>query len=270
MNNIRQQYEQQGFVGPIPLMDKSEALKLKKIVLEAEEKLNLMNSDYRCKSNVLFTFVDKISRNPNLISALSQLIGPNIHCWDTLFWIKKPNDGKNVSFHQDATYWNFDKPTLAVTAWFAFDDVTEEHGSVEYIAGSHLSQALRHKDIKTDNNLLMRGQTVDAEISKERIKTTVPAGNVLLHSPFIIHGSGPNLTDTPRVAMGMIFASTECRPRLNLGPESTVMVSGVDEYNYMIHDPAPSGDWEKDKINWRTAYDRQHVNYYQMSQRVDE
>ena len=269
-NNLKEQFERQGFVGPIQIMSREEALEFKKLVHEAEEKLDLMNSDYRCKSNVLFPFVDKISRHPKLIEAMSQLIGPNIHCWDTLFWIKHPGDGKDVSFHQDATYWNFTKPTLALTAWFAFDDVTEEHGSLEYVQGSHATQAKRHKDVKTDTNLLMRGQTVDIDIPKERVKTVVPAGSVLLHSPFIVHGSGPNRASTPRVAMGMIFASTECAPRLSLSPESTVMVAGVDEYNYMIHDPQPTGNWEEDVKNWQVAYDRQHVNYYQMNQRADE
>ena len=263
---LKEQFEQNGWVGPVQIMSKEEALEFKKLVLEAEEKLSLMNSDYRCKSNVLFPFVDKISRNPKLIEALTQLIGPNIHCWDTLFWVKKPGDGKDVSFHQDATYWNFDKKHLAVTAWFAFDDVTEEHGSIEYVQGSHRVFQRKHKDVKTDTNLLMRGQTVDEDLPKERIKTVVPAGSVLLHSPYIIHGSGPNRADTARVAMGMILASTECKPILNISPESTVMVAGVDEYNHMQHDPAPTGNWDADVVNWRAAYDRQHDNYYKMEQ----
>ena len=112
----------------------------------------------------------------------------------------------------------------------------------------------------------MRGQTVDEDLPKERVKTTVPAGHVLLHSPYIIHGSGPNMASTPRVAMGMILASTECKPILNIAPESTVMVAGVDEYNHMMHDPQPTGNWEVDVVNWRKAYDRQHDNYYKMEQ----
>lgn len=263
---LKEQFERQGWVGPIPIMSREEALELRDLVLKTEEDLHLMNSDYRCKSNVLFPFVDKISRNPKLIEALTELIGPNIHCWDTLFWIKKPGDGKDVSFHQDATYWNFDNKHLAVTAWFAFDDVTEEHGSIEYVQGSHRVFQRKHKDVKTETNLLMRGQTVDEDVPKERVKTQVPAGSVLIHSPYIIHGSGPNMASTPRVAMGMILASTQCKPILELSPESTVMVAGVDEHGYMQHDPAPTGDWNTDLKSWKGAYDRQHINYYEMEQ----
>lgn len=266
MSDLKKQFERDGWVGPLKVMDREQALEFKNLVMAAEAEQNLMKSDYRCKSNVLYPFVDQISRHPVLIDYLSQIIGPNIHCWDTLFWVKYPGDGKDVSFHQDATYWNFDKKHLAVTAWFAFDDVVEEHGSLEYVQGSHRVFQRRHKDVKTDTNLLMRGQTVDEDLPKQRVKTRVPAGHVLLHSPYIIHGSGPNQATTPRVAMGMIFASTECKPILAISPESTVMVSGVDEYNHMLHDPRPTGDWAVDLVNWRKAYDRQHENYYEMEQ----
>ena len=266
MNSIKEQFEHNGFVGPLEIMSREEALEFRDLVMQAEAEQNLMKSDYRCKSNVLYPFVDKISRHPKLIEYLSQIIGPNIHCWDTLFWVKYPGDGKDVSFHQDATYWNFDKKHLAVTAWFAFDDATPEQGSLEYIAGSQRVFQRRHKDVKTETNLLMRGQTVDEDLPKERIKTTAPAGHVLLHSPYTIHGSASNNGDKPRVAMGMIFASTECKPILDISPESTVMVAGVDEYNYMIHDPQPTGNWDIDLANWQAAYDRQHLNYYEMEQ----
>lgn len=264
--NLRQTFDQNGWAGPLPIMSKEDAAKYCEKILAADQELNLMNSDYRCKSNVLFPWVDEISRNPALIAYITEIIGPNVHCWDTLFWIKKPGDGKDVSFHQDATYWNFTEKHKAVTVWFAFSDVTEEHGSIEYVQGSHRVFQKRHKDVKTDSNLLMRGQTVDVDVPKQRIKTSVPAGNILIHSPYIIHGSSQNKAATPRVAMGMIFASTECKPILNVSPESTIMVAGQDAFNYMIHDPCPSGTWEIDVENWRAAYDRQHLNYYKMEQ----
>jgi len=259
-------YNLNGFVGPLPVLDKEDTKRYYNELLDADKKLNLAYSDYRCKSNVLFKWVDEIIRNPVLISYIEQIIGPDIHCWDTLFWIKKPNDNKYVSFHQDATYWNFTNKHKAVTAWLAFEDATPENGSIEYVQGSHRVFQKRHSDIKTESNLLMRGQTVDTEIPKERVKTSVPAGNVLLHSPYIIHGSSKNNTNSTRFAIGMIFASTECKPVLEISPESTVMVSGTDKYNHMMHDPRPVGVWDIDVVNWQAAYDRQHLNYYKMEQ----
>lgn len=270
MATLKEVYSKQGWVGPLEIMDRERTRHYRQCMLEADQTLDLMNSDYRCKSNVLFPWVDEISRTPRLVGYLTELLGPNFHCWDTLFWIKKPGTNKVVSYHQDSTYWNFDNPEKAVTAWFAFDDVSPDHGSIEYVVGSHETVAKHHDDIKTENNLLMRGQTVQNVNLSHRVKTSVPAGHVLLHSPFIVHGSDLNKTDSVRLAMGMIFASTECKPRLSIGPESTVMVSGTDGFNFMMHDPQPTGNWDLDLVNWRAAYDRQHLNYYKLNQRADE
>lgn len=265
---LRDQFKQDGFVGPLKIMSREQSLVYKEILQKTSENLQLMASDYRCKSNVLFPWVDEISRSPMLVDYLTELIGPNFHCWDTLFWIKEPGDKRDVSFHQDATYWNFDNKHLAVTVWFAFDDVTEEQGSLEYVKGSHRIFQQRHEDIKSDTNLLMRGQTVALDVPKERVKTTVPAGHVLIHSPYIIHGSADNKSTRSRFAMGMIFVSTDCKPIVEYSPESTVMISGEDKNNYMHHDPRPTGIWDVDVKNWREAYDRQHINYYRMEQIV--
>jgi ectoine hydroxylase-related dioxygenase (phytanoyl-CoA dioxygenase family) len=257
-----------GYVGPLKIVSPEQAAEYKKMILEADERYDLMNSDYRCKSNVLFPWVDEISRNPELVRYVSSIIGNNFHCWDTLFWIKKPGDGKRVSFHQDGTYWNFDLPQLSLTAWFAFDDVTPEQGSIQYLKGSHRLNQRRHVDITSTDNLLMRGQTVEEIPSDlEIIKTTVPAGHVLLHCSTMIHGSDVNLTSKTRVAMGMIFVSTRCRPRLAISPESSIMIAGTDQHNHVLHDPRPTGNWDIDVENWRRAYDHQHANYYMLEQR---
>jgi ectoine hydroxylase-related dioxygenase (phytanoyl-CoA dioxygenase family) len=261
------QFDQLGVVGPIEIFSKEELVPIREEMLQCDTIHNLMNTDYRCKSNVLFPWVNKVVNHPKLVACVAEILGPNFHCWDTLLWFKKPNSNRDVGFHQDATYWNFDNRHLAVTAWFTFDDADSESGSVEYITGSHKNLLIRHTDIKTDTNLLMRGQTADIDIPKQRLKTVVPAGNIMLHSPFIVHGSGPNISNSGRYAMGMVFVSTQCKPVLKISPESTVMVSGVDNFKHMIHDPKPTGDWETDLKNWKLAYDRQHDNYYQMEQR---
>lgn len=262
--NIKQQFDKNGAVWPIKIFEKSEIESYKQAVLDSMAKLDLMNSDYRCKSQVLFPWLDKIVHDKRLGDVIEQILGPNFHCWDTLFWVKSPNDDKFVSFHQDATYWNFAPKEKAITVWLAFNDVTKQSGAIEYILGSHEVSQEIHNDIKNDKNLLMRGQTIDHEISDLTV-AEVPAGCVTIHSPYMIHGSGPNKSDDYRIACGMIFVSTECKPIASYSPESTIMVRGVDEYNHMMHDPRPTGQWSEDVKNWRAAYDRQHENYYKMT-----
>jgi ectoine hydroxylase-related dioxygenase (phytanoyl-CoA dioxygenase family) len=269
MIDLKSQFNSEGWAGPLPVLTQQEIVKYKTLIETADSKFDLMSSDFRCKANVLFPWVNEISRHPALISYVEQLIGPNFHCYDAMFFIKQPNSKKDVSWHQDGTYWNFTDKQKAITVWIAFNDVTPAQGSIKYIPKSHLKSQIQHQDIKTDTNILMRGQTAIFDNFDDPVITTVPAGNVLIHSPYMLHSSGSNSSNTTRFAMNMMFVSTECRPLINLAPESTIMVNGIDHYNYMEHDPQPTGEWNTDIKIWRKSYDQQHVNYYKIEQRIE-
>lgn len=264
MNNILIDYNENGWVGPLVVLNENEAKVFEKELKILDKKYDLMNSDYRCKSNVLFPLIYNLCKNTNIIHYVKQLIGDNFHAWDSMLWFKKAKDQKIVSFHQDATYWNFDKKYKALTVWYAVTDSFSDSGGIQYVTGSHKLNQQIHNDIKVDNNLLMRGQTVDYTVSVVD-QPDVHQGECLIHSPFIIHGSKENKSKQDRLAVGMMFVSTECKPLATYSPESTIMMSGTDNHNHMIHDPIPTGNWDTDRINWKLAYDRQHDNYYKMS-----
>jgi hypothetical protein len=80
----------------------------------------------------------------------------------------------------------------------------------------------------------------------------------------MIHGSLNNRSKRTRIACGMIFVATQAKPIATHAPESTIMIRGTDLYSHMLHDPRPTGDFERDRLAWRLAYDRQHENYYKM------
>jgi ectoine hydroxylase-related dioxygenase (phytanoyl-CoA dioxygenase family) len=213
----------------------------------------------------LFPWLDTISKNNTIVSHVKEILGENIHCWDTLIWIKDAETDKFVSWHQDATYWNFLPKERGLTVWVTLSGATEDMGCIEYIPGSH-RELKHHVDIKDSNNLLMRGQTIDSLEKANSIKVAAPAGSFLMHHPFMFHGSSPNKTKEARLAIGFIYAATDVKPIADYAPESTIMVSGIDTYNYMLHDTPPTGRWDVDLKTWTTAYDRQHDNYYKMEQ----
>lgn len=261
------EFQDKGFFGPVKFLNDDQIDKYKHSLLDAVRNLDLMNSDYRCKSNVLFPWINEISKNETITEHVAQILGPNFHCWDTLIWIKDANSDKYVSWHQDATYWNFLPKERGLTVWVTLSGATKDMGCIQYIPGSHKQKQIPHQDIKSDNNLLMRGQTStyrEGEIHYAECE----AGSFLMHSPFTVHGSDQNLSNSPRLAIGLIYVATDAKPIANFSQESTVMVSGIDEYNYMLHDPEPTGDWNKDSQTWKDAYDRQHDNYYKMEQLV--
>lgn len=267
MNSVINKFDEAGFFGPIKFLNDNEILEYKSLLLNAVDSLDLMNSDYRCKSNLLFPWIDNLSKHQTIKSHVSQVLGPNFHCWDSLIWIKDANSHKYVSWHQDATYWNFLPKERGLTVWISLSGTTADMGCVKYIPGSHKKKQVKHSDIKSDNNLLMRGQTVSYSSDNIHYAECGP-GSFLMHSPFVMHSSDRNLTDTPRLALGLIYAATDAKPIVNFSQESTVMISGTDDYGYMSHDPAPTGNWNTDLQVWKSAYDRQHDNYYKMEQLV--
>lgn len=262
---VKAVFDTRGYVGPLAALDESDNARYLQCMVDAEAEHNLMHSDYRCKTNVLFPWMDELTRNPRIGDAVEAVIGPDFHCWDTLFWIKYPETDKRVSWHQDATYWNFAPKHLAVTVWLCFSGATEEMGCIRYLGGSHRDGQYRHDDIQTRDNLLMRGQTIVHDNPLDiSVPVEVPAGHFLMHHPHMIHGSLNNRSKRTRIACGMIFVFTQARPIATHAPESTIMIRGTDRYGYMQHDPRPTGDFARDRLAWRAAYDRQHENYYKM------
>ena len=62
-------------------------------------------SNYRHKVHLLFTWANELVRHPAILDAVEDIIGPNIICWTTNFFIKEADSPAFVSWHQDSTYW---------------------------------------------------------------------------------------------------------------------------------------------------------------------
>ena len=46
-----------------------------------------------------------LSRTPAILDYVEDLLGPNFFQWGGQFFLKEPNDGSVVPWHQDAQYW---------------------------------------------------------------------------------------------------------------------------------------------------------------------
>ena len=266
MDKVKEFYDENGYYGPVKFLQAHKVKEYQTEVYRLMREMDWMNTDYRCKSNVLFPFINELSKNVVIHDHVKRVLGPNFSCWDTLIWVKDPESDNYVSWHQDGTYWNFLPKERGLTVWVTLSGATKDMGCIQYVPGSHKDGPKKHSDIKNEMNLLMRGQTIDDTNRDNVVYAEAAHGTFLMHHPFIYHGSDANKTTIPRVALGLIFVATDAKPIATYSPESTVMVSGVDEYNYMLHDPEPSGNWNEDVKVWQQAYDRQHDNYYKMEQ----
>ena len=192
-------YEDQGFVAPIDILTLEEATKIKEEIEYIEKKwpdelVGLGRNNVHYISPVF----DKVCHNSKILNAVESIIGKDILVGGTTLFIKDPNKKGFVSWHQDAKYIGFE-PYNWVTAWLAITDANEENGCMRMWSGSHKEKIKDHKDTYDENNLLTRGQTVQNVPIEKTIPNILKAGQLSLHHPMIVHGSGPNKSNKRRI-----------------------------------------------------------------------
>ena len=180
-------------------------------------------------------------RNPRLLDGVEDLIGPDILCWGASFFAKKANDPRYVSWHADSFFYGFE-PAETLTAWLAFHPSTVESGCVKYIPGSHKNQT--HHDIKPDaDNLLPMGQNATGQPWETAIDAVLNPGQVVFHHESVVHGSGPNNANHPRVGFSIHYVAPHVRETRFEG-STAMLVRGEDKYGHWGRDPEPQEDFD--------------------------
>jgi len=77
--------------------------------------------------------------------------------WSTVLFIKEPQTGSFVSWHQDASYLALNNENF-VTAWVALTPSTAESGCAAVIPGTHREGIVKYEDTYGKDNILTRGQ----------------------------------------------------------------------------------------------------------------
>ncbi|HVZ00414.1 MAG TPA: phytanoyl-CoA dioxygenase family protein [Dongiaceae bacterium] len=223
------------------------------------------------KPHLLLTWLAELVRDPRILDQVEALLGPDILCWATDFFVKNPGDRKIVSWHQDSTYWGLSEPDV-ITAWVALTPSTSLSGCLRVVPGSHLADQLPHRDTFAPGNLLSRGQEVAVEVDEEEAVDVVLApGEMSLHNVRLIHGSEPNNAEHRRIGFAIRYIPTRIR-QLNGIPDSATLVRGVDRYGHFAPEPAPAADFHPDAVAFHAQNYDLHMNilYAGATQRPDQ
>src|SRR5438045_5264309 len=152
------QYDEEGYLAPIPVMAEDEAFALRQKLEAIEAEMGgPLRGDLRHKTHLLFPFLAGLVRHPRILDAIEDVLGPDILCWSSNFFIKEATDPAFVSWHQDSTYWGLSSPDVA-TAWVALTPSNAPNGAMAVIPGSHKLDQMPHRDTFHRHNLLTRGQ----------------------------------------------------------------------------------------------------------------
>jgi len=238
-----EQYHRDGFICPVPVMPAAEAAGLRRR-LEAFEASQggSLEPGQRSRAFLLFKWLDDLIRDPRVLDPIEQLIGPDILCWSTIFWIKDAGSKSFVSWHQDNTYWGLSSRNV-VTAWFAISDASLAAGCMRVLPGSHLGKTLVHEDTYHADNMLTRGQTIGGIDESRAVAMPLRAGEMSLHNYCLAHGSGPNLSDDRRIGVSMHFMPPATQQVVGSW-DCAALVRGKDPKRNFEHTPIPAKDFD--------------------------
>ena len=197
------QYKEDGYIAPIDVLTKDEADEVKREIEYIEKKWpNEIEGLGRNYVHLISPVLDKVSHNSKILDAVESIIGKDILVCGTTLFIKNPDKKGFVSFHQDAKYIGLE-PHNWVTGWLAVTDANEENGCMRMLKGSHKKDLKFHDQKFDENNLLTRGQTIENVPINETTPVILKAGQLSLHHPTIIHGSGLNKSKERRIGFAI-------------------------------------------------------------------
>lgn len=242
-SSIAEAYDRDGFVFPIDVVSADEAQSVRADLEAAEaelaedpERLGLLRS----YPDRLLPSFDRLIRNPSLINAAAQVLGPDLMVWSSGLFIKEANSPKIVSWHQDLTYWGLDKAE-ETTCWVALSPANEASGCMKFVPGSHKKQLVPHVDTFDENNLLTRGQEIAVDVDEDDgVSVILKTGQASMHHGHLFHASGPNTTDDRRIGSAIRYIRPSMKQRS--GDRSLVaLVSGEDRYGHFEIAEPPKG-----------------------------
>ncbi len=237
-------YRRDGYYFPVPALSPAEVGHFRSCLEAHEAKTGEpLQGNFRHKAHLLFTWVDELVHHPKIVDAAEDILGPNLLCWTTNFFIKEANSPGYVSWHQDAFYWGLSKDDV-VTAWVALSPANLQSGCMKFVPGSQTQDHLQHVDTFHKDNLLSRGQEIAVKVDNEKtVDCVLNTGEMSLHHVKLVHGSEPNRSNDRRIGLAIRYISTDVR-QLKVR-DSATLVRGIDRDQNFDHEPRPKKDMDE-------------------------
>ena len=234
-------YKRDGYYFPIDILTPEEAAGYRRRLEDHEARSGgPLQGAMRHKSHLLFTWLDDLIRHPRILDAVEDVLGPDILCWSSSFFIKEPHDPGFVSWHQDSTYWGLSSPDVT-TVWLAFTPADAVNGCMKFVPGTHKLQ-VAHRDTFNKDNLLTRGQEIAVEVDEDKaVLAELKPGQASLHHVLLFHGSAPNRSNDRRIGFAMRYVPTYVR-QIAGERDSAMLVRGTDEYHNFDPEEPPDAD----------------------------
>jgi non-haem Fe2+, alpha-ketoglutarate-dependent halogenase len=226
LESYRTRFEKEGVVYPVRVLTAEKASHYLECFEEIED---ILGWPLKRMGNpaLFFSWAFALATEPRVLDAVEAILGHDLLISGTLIFCKYPRDPAFVAWHQDTVYSNLHL-TPSVSAWIALLDSTPDNGCMRVVPGSHLYGTLPHQEVHDSANLLKRGEEIQVDISEsDAIDLALNAGEMSLHHHAIVHGSGPNRSDTKRLGFIVRFVT----PEYNVGPQRTPFLRARGDFD---------------------------------------
>ena len=233
------EYNENGYISPIDILSLDQVKIIREEIDYVEKKWpNEINGLNRNNIHYYSPIFDQIVHNSKILDSVESIIGHNILAAGSVLFVKEPDKKGFVSWHQDGKYQGW-KPYNYITAWLAITDVNEENGCMRMWPESHKENFKEHKDTFNEDNLLTRGQTIENVPINETVPILLKPGQLSLHHPMTVHGSGPNLSKNKRIGFAIqSYIGTNVDQLI--GKTYVQQARGRDAFKYHEHTSRPT------------------------------
>jgi hypothetical protein len=258
-------FQRDGFVSPVRVMpeDRARHYRGRLEAFEANFPDDRLKLDQ--KAHLICPWVDEMIREPLILDATEDLLGPDLLCWGTSLRAKMPDGKTFAGWHQDTAYADV-RPIVLIVA-LALSPSRSRDGCIRALPGSHRGPLLPHKEAFGTNSLLTREQFIDAAIDQSgSVDLELDPGEIALFNNAIIHSSNPNRGRDRRIVFLLEMVPTQAyqhSPR-----ESATLVRGSDTFENFDIDPRPRIEMGASELEaWRRAVEIQASVLFRGAQR---
>lgn len=234
------QFHSEGYVFPLRAIGAEEAARCRaRIEAYEREAGHDANRTLKIKGNLAFPWLMDLGRNPRILDAVEDVIGPDILLFGASIFAKDARDPRYVSWHQDSAYFGL-SPHEEVTVWLAFTESTIEKGCLKVMPRTHLGPDLHHVETHGHDNMLAKGQTIEGLDERKAVHIELRPGEFSLHHERLAHASEPNRGGDRRIGFAFFYIPTHAGS--TIGRRQATLVRGVDTHGHWDADDEPRFD----------------------------
>ena len=249
----RERFARDGFLSPIRILDRSEALAHRRRMERAERSFGDLH--YQGKVYTILRSPMELATHPRVLEVVNTLIGPDVLLWNGTYIVKEPHSSDHVSWHQDLAYWGLDGDDQ-VSMWIALSDANESSGGMRMVPGSHRFGRRRHSLTPDDANVLYQGQTVEDVDEGNAVFCELLPGEASFHHGWTLHDSLPNASSDRRIGFNAQYVATHLR-QIQHDRDTAILVSGVDTHGHFGKDVPATVDLDPTAVARQRELDRQ-------------